>query len=357
MGKEAPPLDRIIQDFLLCCAAEGKSPRTIEWYRANLTRFSTFLKSQGLGQSLLEIGTTEARSFILHLQNDVKRWESCPSINDHKGLSPFSVQGYARTIKAFWSWLLNEGYIDSNPMSRLKLPRVPQKIIATFSPEQVQKLLDALDRGKSSGCRDYVIILVLFDTGVRLSELVSLTLEDVDLEQGCFLVKGKGNKERNVPFGSQVRRALWRYVTRFRPEPAFPQNTQLFLSNRGFPLKRRAVQSALTRLGRKANITGIRSSPHTFRHSFAKQFLLNGGNVFTLQRILGHSSLEVVKIYVNLTSGDIQNQHKQFSPADNMAISSTARRANYRVSATNEASATSWAPHRPIDRTSSKESP
>lgn len=201
------------------------------------------------------------------------------------------------------------------------MPETPRKIIPTFSTDQIQRLMGALDPRTPNGFRDYAIILVFIDTGIRLSELVNLRLEDIDFGQSCFLVKGKGNKERVVPFESQVRRALWRYLSAVRPDPDSSQVCQFFLSRQGFPLRPRAVQSMISRLGRRANVSGVRCSPHTFRHTFARQYLLNGGDIFSLQRILGHTSLEAVKLYVNLTSLDVSRQHRKFSPVDTMGLS------------------------------------
>ena len=323
-------LDQLISNYILCCHTEGKSQKTIDWYFANLKRFNKYLKEHELYLPVTDLGISELRQFIFHLQNEVRRWENSAYINDTKGLSPISIHGYVRSIKAFWSWLLVEGYIPNNPMTRLKPPRIPKKIIPTFTQEQIQKLLNRLDLKTHRGFRDHIILLVFLDTGIRLSELISLDINKIDFGQSCFLVKGKGNKERMVPFGSQVRRALWQYITKLRPEPDTPQLGQLFLSDEGYPLKPRAVQIMISRLGRRTGVIGVRCSPHTFRHTFAKQYLLCGGDVFSLQRILGHTSLEVVKLYINLVAGDISAQHRKFSPVDNMGFPDTGRRLHWR---------------------------
>ena len=142
----------------------------------------------------MDIGVTEVRNFIFYLQNEVTRWESSLHTKDVKRLFPFSVQGYARTIKAFWSWLMVEGYIQNNPMAKLKIPKVPRKVIATFSPEQLNRIINQLDLTKSRTFRDYIIILLFLDTGIRLSELANLRVEDVDFKQSCLLVTGKGSQ-------------------------------------------------------------------------------------------------------------------------------------------------------------------
>ncbi|MFC2063383.1 tyrosine-type recombinase/integrase [Chloroflexota bacterium] len=313
-------LVRLTENHALCLGTEGKSHKTITWYTANLKRFARFLNNNHLPESVDKIGKEEARAFISYLQTEVTRWEGSPDIHNDKRLSAYSVQGYARTIKAFWSWLLAEGYITSNPIASLKLPKTPKKVVSTFSQEQIQKMLNSIDKKNSRGFRNYTIVLLLLDTGIRLSELINLKVSDIDFIESCILVKGKGNKERVVPFGSQVRRTLRRYITYHRPDPDFPGIGETFLSNDGFPLKPRAIQSILTRLGKKISLSGVNTNAHRFRHTFARNYLLNGGDVFSLQKILGHSSLEVVKIYVNLITSDVLSQHRKFSPVDNMVL-------------------------------------
>ncbi len=313
-------LVRLTESYAHCLSTEGKSTKTITWYAANLKRFAKFLNDNHLPESVTEIDKEEARLFISHLQTEVRRWENHTGIHDDGRLSAYSVQGYARTIKAFWSWLMDEGYITRNPMSNLKLPKTPRKVISTFSQEQIQRILNNIDKKSSHGFRNYAMVLLLLDTGLRLSELINLQMDDLDFLQSCILVKGKGDKERIVPFGSQVRRTIRRYIMHFRPEPDSPVTGEVFLTEDGLPLKPRAIQSMLLRLSKKAKISGIRCNPHRFRHTFARQYLMNGGDIFSLKEILGHSSLEVVKIYVNLASNDILQQHRKFSPVDNMIL-------------------------------------
>ena len=314
-------LVRLTESYAHCLGSEGKSPKTIEWYSANLKRFAKFLNDNHLPESVTEIYKEEARKFISHLQTEVTRWENHSGIKDDKRLSAYSVQGYARTIKAFWSWLIAEGYITHNPMTSLKLPKTPRKVISTFSQEQIARMLNCVDKKSSHGFRNFTMILLLLDSGIRLSELINLQMDNIDFLQSCILVKGKGNKERVVPFGSQVRRTIRRYIMHFRPEPDSPVIGEVFLSENGLPLKPRAIQSMLLRLSKKAKISGIRCNAHRFRHTFAKQYLLNGGDIFSLKEILGHSSLEVVQIYVSLASSDILRQHRKFSPVDHVILS------------------------------------
>jgi len=320
-------LVRLTESYALCLSTEGKSNKTITWYTANLKRFAQFLSKNHLPESVDEIGKEEARHFISHLQNEVTRWESNSAIHDDKRLSAYSVQGYARTIKAFWSWLLAEDYITDNPMTSLKIPKTPRKVINTFSHEQIHKIISSIDKKSSRGYRNYTMILLLLDTGIRLSELINLQMGDIDFLQSFIQVNGKGSKERVVPFGNQVRRTIRRYIMQFRPEPGSPRTGEVFLTDDGLPLKPRAVQSMLLRLSKKAKISGVRLNPHRFRHTFAREYLMAGGDIFSLQKILGHSSLEVVKMYVNLIASDILQQHRKFSPVDNAILPVMRRRA------------------------------
>ena len=150
--------------------------------------------------------------------------------------------------------------------------------------------------------------------------MVSIDLNDVNLTEGYIKIRhAKGGRERLVPIGSLVQKSLWKYINGCRPKPLTQKVTRLFLSNHGMPLTRSGIQQMIRRYGKRANIDGVRCSPHTFRHSFSKHYLLNGGDIFSLQRILGHSSLASVRNYLNLFAVDIKRQHQRFSPVDNLA--------------------------------------
>ena len=123
-----------------------------------------------------------------------------------------------------------------------------------------------------------------------------------------------------MPLGASLQKVLWKYVNRYRAEPALPGTGELFLTRDGRSMSPKTVWQMIRDCGERAGIAGVRCSPHTFRHTFAKSFLLNGGDLFTLQKILGHSSLEVVRMYVNLATDDVRVQHRRFSPVDTMRL-------------------------------------
>jgi integrase/recombinase XerD len=151
---------------------------------------------------------------------------------------------------------------------------------------------------------------------MRVSELTNLKIEDIDWTENMFLIMGKGRKERIVPFSSRLKRVLWKYLNK----RSYIENDYLFLDIYGEKMTRHAVQQMTSKYGKKAKITKVRVSPHTFRHTFSKMWILNGGDIFSLQKILGHTTMDMVRNYVNLASSDVQIQHKKFSPLDRMDL-------------------------------------
>jgi integrase/recombinase XerD len=168
------------------------------------------------------------------------------------------------------------------------MPKVPQTVIETFSDEQLEALLNQPDQRRWRGQRDRAILLTLLDTMARVSELAGINASNVDLEGQSIRVMGKGRKERDLPLGKTAKQALLRYrnaVDGLMPDDPF------FISYRGRRLDRSVITDMVADYGRAARIEGVRCSPHTLRHTAAKRFILAGGDVFTLQKLLGHTSL------------------------------------------------------------------
>jgi site-specific recombinase XerD len=227
-------LNTLIEGFRLYCLAEGKQPTTIRWYMGKLNIFQRYLKDHDLPTDASQITTTHLRQFLVYLKTQVRADEH----NPHKpardeGLSPQTIQGYARTLKAFFSWATIEGYLAQNPTQRLRIPKAPKAIIETFSDDQIHRLLRVIDQRSAVGFRDHCIILVFLDTGIRLSELVTLELPNLHLDQAYFKVMGKGAKERIVPIGAHVQKAMWKYIHQYRPEPFHPNIQNVFLTRDG----------------------------------------------------------------------------------------------------------------------------
>ena len=316
----ANQLSQLITAYRLCASTEGKSPKTIQIVTSSLKYLEQFLNSQSLPTDVTLISHNELRFFINYLQHKT-RFSDHPFVSAQPGgLSAHSVNAYMRSLSAFWSWLISEGIISENPFRRVKIPRVPHKVVQTFSSEQIKSLLSAVNTSSAAGFRDYLIIIMLLDTGLRLSELTGLLAGDIRLEEGYLKVMGKGGKERLIPIGREVQRVLWRYVSRYRPEPACQRNDFLLLSVRGTRLSKSRIETMMKRYAAKAGITGVRSSPHTLRHTAAVSFMRNGGDAFSLQRLLGHSTLTMTRHYCELADVDVKKAHMSASPVDNLGL-------------------------------------
>ena len=292
-----------LTDFLVSGQARGLSPKTLDWYRMIGARFVAYRTSHAAEPALGAVNIGEARAFVVSLQA--------------AGLAPSSVAGFVRGLRAFSAWCAAEGLVAEDPFRRLPRPRVPTRLIATLGPVELERLLAVASR------RDRLIIALLLDTGLRLSELAGLRVGDL-LPDGYLRVRGKGGVERLVPLGSVTEARLPDYLAHGRPRPIGRDIDHIFLARDGRPLTPVAIQHALRRLGGRAGLTGVRTNPHTFRHTFAKLYLLNGGDLFSLQRILGHTTLDMVRRYVNLDTGEVKRQHAQASPVDRLAIVSRA---------------------------------
>lgn len=319
LKKEAATrLDKLLEGYYLSAQSEGKSPNTIAIVAASVRYLDEFLTDNNLSTNVTEIGAGELRRFTVNLRERPRFARHRFTRPQGGHLSGHTINGYLRALQAFWSWLEGEEFIKENPFAKLKIPKAPKKVIPIFTEEQLQQLLASIDIASSVGYRDYTIILTLLDTGIRCSELTGLRLTDVNLESRLLKVWGKGSKERMVPIGAKVQKALWKYLSLYRPEPIIPRYDQVLLTRDGHPLTKDRLESIVERYGKKAGITGVRVSPHTFRHTMAVIFLRNGGDVFSLQRILGHSQLEVLRGYINLAQSDISRVHQRNSPADNL---------------------------------------
>lgn len=296
---------KLISHYAQSNKAEGKSPKTISWYSEMLFDFVKFLRSSGRDDMLAQFHPVNARDFIVHEQD--------------RGLSPYMVQGKVRSLKAFSSWIFAEGYTSENILASLKLPKVPTRIIEPLSATEIDCLLAAQNPRTHIGCRDIAVLMTLLDTGIRCSELCDLRTEDAHIQEGYLKVMGKGSKERVVPVGALARKSISRYLFHFRPEPLRETDDCLFLTLDGKALKPNAVKLLLKRWGRRAGVPRLHA--HLCRHSYATNFLTHKcGDVFRLQQILGHTTLEMVNKYVHFASAQDMILGRVSSPVDHMDI-------------------------------------
>jgi integrase/recombinase XerD len=265
-------------------------PKTIEWYRFSFKAFSP-----RLAQSF-----TDCASLREALKGALMDLAASK-------LQPSSVNDYLRAIRAFLAWLHSEGH--AHDLIRIAYLRCEQKTLATFSSQQVQRLLNWKPRTFAEH-RLSTLIRVFLDTGIRISEAIALTWEAVDLDNMLLKVAGKGNKQRLVPFSFELRKTLFRWHQMNK----YPL---VFASVTGTRADGRNVLRDMKWLANELGISGVRVSPHTFRHTFATEYVRRGGNIFYLQKILGHSTLEMVQRYLNHQTEDLQKAHHKLSLLSN----------------------------------------
>jgi site-specific recombinase XerD len=313
-------LEHFAREWLYDCEYRQHSKGTLANRRLYLDKLIWFHTSNGYDQC----GVPELRRFFAYLTNahetENGRWDSSNRCHfSNKPLRPTTIATYHRHIRAFFNWCVGEGLIDSSPMDRIRPPLVRADQVQPFTLDQIRALIYAAKHTRNPE-RDEAILRMLLDTGMRASELCSIRMEKLDLFGQRVTILGKGNKVRSVHFGSKAARALRNYL---RLEDRSPEDV-VFQSAKnqyaGQPLTAGALLQLIENLGKNAGIQAARCSPHTIRHTFAIEFLRNGGNVFSLKEILGHTSLHMTNRYVALAQADIEQQQRRFAPGDRLGI-------------------------------------
>ena len=310
---------KAIEGYIIDCHTRGHSERTIEWYEQKLKLFARWIDEEEGVQNLHQVTITQLSSFVLCLQSEPIGHNA---VNKDGGnpvhISPLTVRGYVQVIKGFFSWCYDEELLTENPAKRLKLPSVPDYMIPTFTSEHIRMMLDACDLSTTLGYRDYTIILVLLETGIRVSELCGLRIQDVHDDH--IRVFGKGKKEREVGISPQVGKQLWKYINHYR-KPADKNENRVFMNRYGQPVTPNGVAQLLIDVKNRAGITGVRVSAHTFRHTFARMYLEQGGEIYKLSRLMGHSSVEVTEEYLkDFNVRSARQEQDKFSPVNTLDL-------------------------------------
>jgi integrase/recombinase XerD len=285
-------------DYLML--ERGLSENTREAYSHDLGEFIAFLERRGR-RSAEEV----QRGDILDHLLDQKR----------KGLATSSLARHLVAVKVFFRYLATEGLIGANPSEAMDSPRLWKILPPTLTVEEVDRLLRAPDPETRRGRRDRAILETFYATGLRVSELSALTLEDVEFEEGFVRCVGKGNKERVVPIGAAAINAMLAWIRGGRAEYARknPKCRAVFLSRLGRPLDRSVIWKYIKRYARQAGIAK-RIYPHMLRHSFATHLLANGASLRTIQEMLGHADISTTQIYTHVDQSRLQSIHRQFHP-------------------------------------------
>ncbi len=283
-----------IQRFLDHLTVErGLSSNTTAAYRRDLERFARFLRDRGIGDAR-QVGELDVAGHVASV--------SASTYGDGKPYRATSVVRALASIRAFHRFLLREGEAERDPTAGTIRPRLPSRLPRPLPVGDVLRLLDRPDPTARGGLRDRAILETLYGAGLRVSELVGLDVDDVDLEEATVRVLGKGGRERDVPIGRFGREALAAYLTRERPALAGRRSrSALFLNLRdGGRLTRQGVTDVLTKHARAAGIER-RVSPHVLRHSFATHLLEGGADVRVVQELLGHASVATTQVYTLVT--------------------------------------------------------
>ncbi len=303
--------DRTIEEALkryeLYARAAGFSQHRIDQMRSCLGLLDRFLGG------IKDIGEVEANDFRRFLA-DLRDRTVWPGLKYEKArhLSGTTITTYARAIKTFFKWLLNDGVIAENPLAVVPIPRNPKTLPKVYS-EETMKVVFAVAK---TSIRDLAIFCLFLDSGIRLAELAGLKMGDVDTRKGTLKVYGKGAKERFAYFNMEVAKYIDRYVQEFRQGAV--KNDFLFLTQEGKPLQARGIQALLLRLGKKAGLEE-RLAPHKLRHTFATLSLKYGGNLEYIRKILGHTDIKTTSgSYLNAEDADISAAHRHFSPLSNL---------------------------------------
>jgi site-specific recombinase XerD len=306
-----------IEEYRTYNRAQNYSPYYIASTDRNLREFARWLAQEGRADRVRDLTLEDARAFIVHTKERENR------VRPGCRLSPDSVQQYARNLKSWATFLEGEGFTKANLFARLGLPKVPVREPDVLTDEEIAQIISIYKPGTSTGLRNILLVLVLTDSGLRLGELCAATVDDLDLESGTLKVMGKGQRERTVHVGATVQKLLSRYVRHLRPEPISARVRTLLLGKDGSPFTLNAARRVLRRAAAQSGIKRLHA--HLLRHTFATHYLLNGGDLLTLQRLLGHSTLEMVRRYSHIAADYVAVQHRQYSPVDRVAVRFTAR--------------------------------
>jgi integrase/recombinase XerD len=284
-------------DYLLL--ERGLAKNTLSSYARDLNKFASFLGKRRI-QSFENVKKSDITDFML-FQRD-------------RGLSPNSIARGLAAMKVFFRFLAREGFLKNDIASVIETPKLWKHLPESLSPGEVDKLLAAPELRDWMGIRDKACLELMYATGFRVSELVNLNVQDVNLDLGVIKCVGKGSKERIVPLGKKAKAAVKRYIDKARPR-LIKSNTKggLFLSRLGRKMSRQMLWKIIKRYARKARVSKD-IKPHTLRHSFATHLLERGADLRIVQELLGHSNISTTQIYTHINKERLKSIHRKFHP-------------------------------------------
>ncbi len=294
-------MDKWIKEFLYFLDVEkGLAKNTLESYGRDLKSFHTFINQNGQ-KSLLEISRSDITSYLLYLQK--------------KGRATSTISRNLASIRSFYHFLLNEQALVKDPSSNLESPKQEKKLPEILSVSEVDLLLSQPDTSETTGIRDKSMLELIYATGVRVSEIIDLNMEDINIENGYIRCRGKGNKERIVPLGKVAIKNTKVYLETARCKLVKNNNSEeaFYVNHHGKRLTRQGFWKIIKKYAKKANLEG-KITPHTLRHSFATHLLENGADLRSVQEMLGHADISTTQIYTHVTQKKLKGVYEKTHP-------------------------------------------
>jgi integrase/recombinase XerD len=291
-------MDAVREFFAALQTERGASPHTLDAYRRDLAGFTAYLKRQGR-----TVATARVEEMTGYLA-DLRR----------RGLGARSAARHLSAVRGFYHFLVASGQIRRDPTEHLEAPRPPRRLPRTLSVEDAAALVESPDLSAPEGLRDRAMLELLYASGLRASECLTLRLEDLNVTAGYVTATGKGSRQRLVPVGAQALRWVQRYASTSRP--SFLRRSDpgtLFLNRYGRPLSRQSLWSVIKRAARRSRLRSA-VSPHTLRHSFASHLLERGADLRSVQAMLGHADIATTQIYTHLPSSAVRAMYRKFHP-------------------------------------------
>lgn len=287
----------LIEEFIATLSIDRSlSENTASAYLTDIQKLVSFMPNKRLAA----VSSLDINDFLLFL-SDI-------------GLNPRSIARIISGLKSFYKNLVITEVIEHNPLQTILSPKLPKKLPEVLSHVEIERMMSHIDFSKIAGERDKTIIMLMYGSGLRVSELTSLSISDLYLEDGFIKVLGKGDKERLVPVGAKTIKQIGYYMSHYRNHVAKKKtNNQLILNQKGDPLSRITVFKVLKDLAVKAKINK-NISPHTLRHSFATVLVEAGADLRAVQQMLGHESITTTEIYTHLDKSYLKSVIEQFHP-------------------------------------------
>lgn len=293
-------MDGYVNEFINYLAVErGLAQNTLESYGRDLRQFQSYLHS-----SQIDIVKDSSRNTILSYLNSLQ----------NKGRAVSTISRNLAAIKSFYQYLVRERYLEKDPAANLESPKLEKKLPKILSIAEVEELLRQPNTYTPTGLRDKAMLELLYATGIRVSELISLNISDINLDMGYIKCYGKGAKERIVPLGSIAAKCVQDYVNKGRPKLVRTyEEPALFVNHHGNRLTRQGFWKIIKRYAREANIMK-EITPHTLRHSFATHLLENGADLRSVQEMLGHADISTTQIYTHVTKNHLKEVYDKTHP-------------------------------------------